>query len=135
MNEMELIANRKLAIYHLRVNPNNRKWGHGKLKDSEGNVCALGLMAEAFGIDTDPGYPGYPGYPRFENGEIDWDEYRRNEPYGRLQALLGVDMMFTNEISEFNDGILGFKFKELDDNQKFAKAADFAERILERYPL
>jgi len=48
--KVKLTADRAIALYHLRVNPKNRKQTTGTLKNFVGDCCALGLIAEAFDI-------------------------------------------------------------------------------------
>lgn len=48
-----MTAKRELALYHLRINPQNRKQGRTFLYNPESDTyCALGLLGEAFGYDV-----------------------------------------------------------------------------------
>lgn len=45
-----ITPDRAIALYHLRMNPNNHKQATGTLLDCEGRRCALGVIAEAFNL-------------------------------------------------------------------------------------
>lgn len=48
-----ITPNRAVALYHLRMNPNNHKQAKFALIDKNGCRCAVGLIAEAFNIPVE----------------------------------------------------------------------------------
>lgn len=130
MKKMSVIANRAIALYHLRVNPKNVKWIRGRLLDEEGSRCALGLIAEAFNIEISRSDDFLK-----PNGEIDYIAYRdwhkENDPYKKLQEILGLDRVEgIDKIYGANDSLpcdIG--------NEAFGIVANTVEDVFERFPV
>lgn len=79
-----ITPNRAIALYHLRMNPLRRKKITGSLRDECDGRCALGLIAEAFGI------------------EIPVNPDDQNDIYSDMKARLSL--LYPGEVYGINDG-------------------------------
>lgn len=80
INEMTMTAKRQIALFTLRMNPKNRRQTTGRMKDHNGDRCALGLIAEAFGIPC--------SYEEMEAKGIDKETYA---PLVEVGEALGIN--------------------------------------------
>lgn len=96
-----LVARRQLALYHLRVNPHNRKQITDHLVNDQGDRCALGLICEAFNVSCNVfGQLGVIIHP---------------DPYKEIGRLLQIDY---GQIYGLNDE--GYTFSQIADEMERA---------------
>lgn len=113
----EIEANRAIALYHLRVNPNNRTQIKGYFTDGCNGRCAVGLLCEAFNIPI--------ASTKDESGNS--EAYKIcSAAYAALAKKLGLQDGPFNRVWVWNDSPGDFTY---------AKIADLTEEKLFSDPL
>jgi hypothetical protein len=100
---MTVEENRAAAIYALRYNPKGFTQCQLVMNNGEGGRCALGVMADALGIDVQDSYSNLG-----------------DDPYDELEELLNIDSM---KIYRLNDT----------SHMTFAEIADELENNWSKY--
>jgi len=94
---MDTKIKRQIALYHLRVNPNDRKQGKRNLYNPETDCyCAMGLIGEAFGLPVKESFS---------------DPEKRRIVYRKLPGILGTP---SSAVWVKNDS--GWSFSQIADH-------------------
>lgn len=115
---MMITPERAIALYHLRQNPQNRTQIMGNLTDGCNGRCALGLVAEAFGLELADEL-GVECGDVYEDIKERLDTlvsnfYRPNDTYGYSFAKIAdtLEYMWTHDLDSVTDAIAGMGLQD-----------------------